>query len=164
MTPDSAPRTIKLGYENFRPPCVPPEMYVDRESWLILPEGVRPAGKDQVAASFLLGVSLFVLTAGIGYLVWGMVLWGRGQTPAQRMMNLRCWLPETGRVADRKHMTIRELTGLLNGEMLIGPILWLMSKRLNSLGDFFAGTAVVYDPDNILADWIPSTPPALPGR
>ena len=142
--------TIKAGYEQFVPPRVPPGMYFDRDSWLVLPDGVRPAGKGRVAASYLLGVGLFILTAGIGYLVWGMVVWGRGHTPAQRLLDLRCWMPETGQVADRKHMALREGFGLLDGELLIGPIIWLTSRSLNSLGDFFAGTAVVHDPDHVL--------------
>jgi len=142
--------TIKTGYEQFVPPRVPPGMYFDRDSGLILPQGVRPAGQSRVAASWFLGVGLFIATAGIGYLVWGIVQWGRGQTPAQRMLDLRCWQPGTGRVADRRHTALRQITGLLNGELAIGPIIWLTSNSLNSVGDFFAGTVVLHDPNRIL--------------
>jgi uncharacterized RDD family membrane protein YckC len=165
MAQDPGARTaqIKVGYENFRPPPVPPGMYFDRESWLILPEGVRPAGKGRVAASYLLGVGLFIVTLGVGYLAWGMVRWGRGQTPAQRILDLRCWRPEAGRPAGRKHMAIRQVTGLLlNGELLMGPIIWVASTSLNSVGDFFAGTAVVHDPGHVLADWTSPIPPISP--
>lgn len=141
---------IKAGYEQFVPPRVPPGMYVDRDSWLILPQGVRPAGKGRVAASYLLGVALFIVTAGIGYLVWGMVVRGRGHTPAQRLLDLRCWRPETSQVADRKQMALRQGTGLLNGELAIGLMIWLGSRSLNSVGDFFAGTVVLHDPDLVL--------------
>lgn len=150
MAQNSARRTIKVGYEQFVPPRVPPGRYFDRQSWLILPEGVRPASRGRVAASYLLGVGLFILTAGVGYLAWGIVLWGHGQTPAQRLLDLRCWRPETGRVASREHMALRQVTGLLNGELLIGPIIWLTSKSLNSLGDLLAGTVVLHDPDHLL--------------
>jgi uncharacterized RDD family membrane protein YckC len=152
MAQDSAPRTIKVGYEGFSPPPVPPGMYFDRESWMMLPQGVRPAGKGRVAASYALAVGLFIVTLGVGYLVWGMVLWGRGQTPSQRMLDLRCWLPEARRVAGRRNMAIRQAGGLLNGELLMGPIIWLGSTSLNSVGDLFAGTAVVYDPAHVLPD------------
>jgi uncharacterized RDD family membrane protein YckC len=150
MAQDSARRTIRVGYEQFVPPPVPPGMYFDRDVWLVLPEGVRRAGKGRVAASWFLGVGLFIATAGIGYLVSGMVVWGRGHTPAQRMLGLRCWQPGTGRVADRRHMALRQITGLLNGELAIGPIIWLTSKSMNSLGDFFAGTVVLHDPNRVL--------------
>ena len=37
--------------------------------------------------------------------------------------------------------------GMWFGELLIGPLLWLGSKELNSVGDVFAGTVVLYDPN-----------------
>ena len=43
---------IKVGYEQFVPPRVPPGMWFDRDTWLILPLGVRPAAKGRVAASW----------------------------------------------------------------------------------------------------------------
>jgi hypothetical protein len=54
-------------------------------------------------------------------------------------------------VAGRKHMALRQVTGLsLNGELLIGPLIWLGSKELNSVGDVSAGTVVLYDPNHLL--------------
>jgi uncharacterized RDD family membrane protein YckC len=143
--------TIKVGYEQFMPPPVPPGMWFDRDTWLILPQGVRPASKGRVAASYILAIGLFIATLGVGYLIWGTVAWGRGQTPAQRLLGLRCWRRDSRRVAGRKHMTLRQVTGLfLNGELLMGPLIWLGSKELNSVGDVFAGTLVLYDPNQLL--------------
>ena len=150
MTADPEPRTtaIKVGYEQFMPPPVPPGMWFDRDTWLILPQGVRPASKGRVAASYALAIGLFIATLGVGYLIWATVAWGQGQTPAQRLLGLCCWRRDTGRVAGRKHLALRQVTGLfLNGELLIGPLLWLGSKELNSVGDVFAGTVVLYDPN-----------------
>jgi uncharacterized RDD family membrane protein YckC len=143
--------TIKVGYEQFVPPTVPPGMWFDRDTWLILPQGVRPASKGRVAASYALAIGLFIATLGVGYLGWAVVAWGRGQTPAQRLLGLRCWRRDTRRVAGRKHMALRQVTGLLlNGELLMGPLIWLGSKELNSVGDFFAGTVVLHDPNQLL--------------
>jgi uncharacterized RDD family membrane protein YckC len=143
--------TIKVGYEQFLPPPVPPGMWFDRETSLILPQGVRPASKGRVAAAYALGIGLFIATLGVGYLIWAAVAWGQGQTPAQRLLGLRCWRRDTRRVAGRKHMALRQVTGLfLNGELLMGPLIWLGSKELNSVGDFFAGTVVLYDPNQLL--------------
>ena len=142
--------TIKVGYEQFAPPRVPPGMWFDPDTHLILPEGVRPASRGRVAASWFLSIGLFAVTLGVGYLIWGVVTWGGGQTPGQRLLGLRCWQPESGRLADRKRMARREAAGLFDGELLIGPILWLTSASLNSLGDLFAGTVVLYDPNQIL--------------
>jgi len=143
--------TIKVGYEQFLPPPVPPGMWFDRDTSLILPQGVRPASKGRVAAAYALGIGLFIATLGVGYLIWAAVAWGQGQTPAQRLLGLRCWRRDTRRVAGRKHMALRQVTGLfLNGELLMGPLIWLGSKELNSVGDFFAGTVVLHDPNQLL--------------
>jgi hypothetical protein len=150
MTEPRTP-TIKVGYEQFVPPPVPPGMWFDRDTWLILPDGVRPASKGRVAACYVVAIGLFLATLGVGYLIWAAVAWGQGQTPAQRLLGLRCWRRDSGRVADRGHMALRQVTGLLlNGELLMGPLLWLGSKELNSVGDFFAGTVVLYDPNRLL--------------
>jgi uncharacterized RDD family membrane protein YckC len=79
--------TIKVGYEPFVPPPVPPGMHFDRDLWLA----------------------------------------GRGP------------------------MAPRQITGLfLNGELASGPLIWLFSRDLNSVGDFFAGTVVLHDPNQLL--------------
>ena len=93
--------TIKVGYEQFVPPRVPPGMWFDPDTWLILPQGVRSAAKVRVAASFFLAIGLFI---GL----------------------------------------------LLNGELLMGPLIWLGSRDLNSVGGLFATTRVLHDPDQIL--------------
>ncbi|HJY01813.1 MAG TPA: hypothetical protein VJ351_13465 [Streptosporangiaceae bacterium] len=143
--------TIKVGYEQFVPPRVPPGMWFDPDTWLILPQGVRTAGKGRVAASFFLAIGLFIATLGLGYLIWQVVVWDQGQTPAQRLLGLRCWRRDTREVAGRKYMALRQGTGLLlNGELLMGPLIWLGSKELNSVGDVFAGTVVLYDPNRLL--------------
>jgi uncharacterized RDD family membrane protein YckC len=142
--------TIKVGYEQFVPPPVPPGMWFDPVTWLILPQGVRPAAKGRVAASWFLGVGLFAATLGVGYLVWALVTWTNGQTPAQRLLGLRCWRREPSGVAGRKHMALRQTTGLLNYELATGLFIWLFSRSLNSVGDFFAATVVLHDPNHLL--------------
>ena len=70
--------------------------------------------------------------------------WGQGQTPAQRILGLRCWRPEAGHVADRGLMALRQFAGLaLNGQLLIGVFILLSGMSEVSVGDVFAGTVVV---------------------
>ena len=88
---------VRPGYQQFASPQAPPGMYFDPASELVLPQGVRLASRARVAAAFILGLLLFCVTLGIGYIVWGVFTWGQGQTPAQRMLNLRCWLTHDGR-------------------------------------------------------------------
>ena len=158
MTPYPAQdaEAIRRGYEQFAPPSVPAGMYFNRDSGLVLPQGVRPRSIGRVVAAYVLAVLLFIVTLGIGYLAWEIVTWGGGQTPAQKLLGLRCWRPETGRVASRAHMAIRQVTGLfLNGELLMGPFILLASKDKASVGDFFVGTVVLHDPQGALLTQAP---------
>jgi len=154
MTGQQAPRTAaaRPGYEQFAPPPVPPGMYLDPDSGVVLPEGVRLASVGRLIAAFCLAVALFAVTLGVGYVIWGIAVWGQGQTPAQRLLRMRCWLPEAGRVAGREDMAVRQVLGLaFAGQLLIGVWLMLFSRAHKSLGDYLAGTVVVHDQDRSLA-------------
>jgi uncharacterized RDD family membrane protein YckC len=142
---------VRRGYEQFAPPQAPPGMYSDPVSGLFLPQGVRLASRERVAAAWFLGLLLFSVTLGISYVTWSLFAWGQGRSPAQRMLSLRCWLPEPRRVAGRKQMALRQITGFcLNGQLLSGFFIWLASRDLRSVGDFFAGTVILHDPDGVL--------------
>ena len=142
---------IRRGYEQFVPPPPPPGMYFDPASEFFLPQGVRLASRAQVARAWFLGLLLFSVTLGIGYITWSLFAWGQGRTPAQRILSLRCWLPEPRRVAGRKQTAQRQITGFfLNGQLLSGFFIWLTSKNLRSVGDFFASTVILHDPDEVL--------------
>lgn len=142
---------IRRGYEQFAPPVVPPRMYLDRRSGIVLPQGVRLASGGRVTASFFLGLGLFVATLGIGYLIWDALVWGDGHTPAQRMLGMRCWHPETGHLADREEMALRQVSGiLLNGQLLCGVWLLLFTRKRKTVGDFLTDTVVLHDPAGAL--------------
>lgn len=158
MTPypaqDAEP--IRRGYQQYAPPSVPPGMYFDPESRLILPQGVRLRSIGRVTAAYLTAVLLFIVTLGIGYIIWSVVAWGRGQTPAQRLYGLRCWKPETHRPASRRQMALRQVSGLLfNGELLMGVFILVNSTGMASVGDFLLGTVVLHDPDDALLEQAP---------
>ena len=144
-------RRIGRGYEQLVPTRAPPGMYFDPASELILPQGVRLASRAQVARAWFLGLLLFIVTAGIGYVTWSLFVWGQGRTPAQGVLHLRCWLSEPRRVAQWNETAQRQITGFfLNGQLLSGFFIWLTSKQLRSVGDFFASTVVLHDPDGVL--------------
>ena len=158
MTPYPAQdaEAIRRGYEQYAPPPVPPGMHFDHDSGLVLPQGVRPRSIGRVVAAYALAVLLFVVTLGIGYIIWSLVAWGHGQTPAQRPLGLRCWRPGTGRPASRGQMALRQITGLLlNGELLMGPFILLASKDRTSVGDYLIGTVVLHDPHDVLLTQAP---------
>ncbi len=144
------------GYGQYAPPSVPPGMYFDPESRLTLPQGVRPRSIGRVIAAYLTAVLLFIVTLGIGYLIWSLVTWGYGQTPAQRLFGLRCWKPETRRPASRGQMALRQGSNLLfNGELLMGILILIFSTGMASVGDFILGTVVLHDPDDVLLKQAP---------
>ncbi|MGD0067956.1 MAG: hypothetical protein ABSB76_31550 [Streptosporangiaceae bacterium] len=142
---------VRRGYEQFAPSPAPPGMYFDPASGLFLPQGVRLASPGRVAAAWFLGLLLFSVTLGIGYVAWSLFAWGQGRSPAQQILSLRCWLPEPHRLAGRKQVALRQITGFcLNGQLLSGIFIWLNGRYLRSAGDFFAGTVILYDPDGVL--------------
>jgi len=94
---------------------------------------------------------LFILTLGIGYIAWSPFIWGQGRTPAQRILNLPCWLPEDCRVAGRDEMAIRQVLGFfLCGGLIWGFFVCLFSNNLRSAGDLLAGSVVLHDPGGVL--------------
>jgi uncharacterized RDD family membrane protein YckC len=132
-------------------------MYLDQASGLILPEGVQLASVGRRIGAWFLAIPLAVVTLGIGYLVWGLVVWSRGQTPALQVLGMRCWRPETGRPASWGWMALREIVGrIAEGilsiiTLLISFILMLTSKERRCLHDLIAGTVVLHDPNKVLA-------------
>jgi uncharacterized RDD family membrane protein YckC len=106
----------------------------------------RRPGVDRVLACVGLGALLFVGTAGVGYLIWSVVTWGRGQTPAQRMLGLRCFDLRTWQVAGRGQMAGRQVLGwCLNGQLLIGLLFVFSGTGQTSIGDALMGTTVLQD-------------------
>src|ERR1700727_3135903 len=98
----------------------PPGTYVAPASALILPQGLRIASRSRVAAPLILALLLFSVTLGIGYIAWSLFEWGQGRTPAQRILGLRCWLPEACQVAERHDMAVRQVLGFF----FSGGLIW----------------------------------------
>jgi uncharacterized RDD family membrane protein YckC len=132
-------------------------MYFDPQSGVVLPDGVVMAGVGRRIGAFFLAIPLMIVTLFIGYLIWGLIVWGRGQTPALQVLGMRCWRPETGKVASFGWMALREIVGRFVEGILsiitaaISLVLMLASKDHKSLHDLIAGTVVVHDPNKVLA-------------
>ena len=135
---------------------VPPGMYLDPVSQLVLPDGTQLAGVGRRIGAYFLSIVLAIVTLGIGYIIWGLVIWGRGQTPTYQVLKMRCWRPETGQVAGWWWMALREIIGrIVDGILsiitsLVSFILFLSTKEHRSLHDMVAGTVVLYDPNEVL--------------
>ena len=124
----------------------------------------RPARKGTQLASvgrrigaWFLAIPLVIVTLGIGYIIWGLIVWGNGQTPALQVLGMRCWRPETNRVAGFWYMALREIVGrFLEGILsaiteIISFVLMVVGRERKTIHDYIAGTVVLHDPDKVLA-------------
>ncbi len=136
------------------PPPVPAPGYGHGD--LILPDGVELASIGRRIAAWFLAIPLAILTLGIGYIIWGLIVWGRGQTPALQVLGMRCWRPETQRTASWGWMALREVVGrIVEGlltiiTLLLSFILMCTGKERKTIHDHIAGTVVLYDPNHVL--------------
>ena len=99
------------GYGQYPAVAVPPGMYVDQMSGLLLPNGTELASVGRRIGAGFLTIPLAIVTLGIGYIIWGLIVWGNGQTPALQVLGMRSWRPETNRVAGFWYMALREIPG-----------------------------------------------------
>ena len=138
--------------------AVPPGMYFDQASGLLLPQGVELASSSRRIGAWFLAIPLVIVTLVIGYIIWGLIVWGSGTTPALQVLGMRCWRPEDGRVPGFWWMALREIVGrFVEGllsiiTLLLSFILMLSRPDRRCLHDLIAGTVVLRDPDKILAN------------
>jgi uncharacterized RDD family membrane protein YckC len=124
--------------------------------------GAMPGGGLQLSspwkrlgAQFLEGL-LIIVTLVIGWLVWWIIAWGKGQTPAKQLLRMRCVRVDENRPASFGEMALRELVGkaLLSNvtfgiSTLVGGIMILADDtNRQAVWDKIAGTTVVEDPNN----------------
>jgi uncharacterized RDD family membrane protein YckC len=138
-------------------PVVPPGMYYDQASGLVLPNGVQLASVGRRIGAWFLAIPLAIVTLGIGYIIWGLIVWGRGQSPALQVLGMRCWRPDDHRVASWGWMALRDFVGRIVEEILfpitaiVSFVLFASGKEHKSLHDLIASTVVLYDPNKVLA-------------
>lgn len=106
--------------------------------------------------AYALDAVLAVLTLGIGWLIWSMIVWGEGQTPAKKILKIRVRHFETGAVATWGHMAVREFlvpltvsiaSGLTSGiaavAWIVIEIVFYFTKNNRTLRDLWVKTAVI---------------------
>jgi uncharacterized RDD family membrane protein YckC len=111
---------------------------------------------------------LALVTLVIGYLIWSIFFtWKEGQTPAMKLMHLRCIRKVERTVATRGTMAMRQILGgivqsALN-YIIVGVILYFMifwDKDRQLVWDKIAGTVVIKEP--VAAGTAPAAPGQLP--
>jgi hypothetical protein len=84
--------------------------------------GISAAGEPLATpavrlGSYLLEMILAVVTLGIGWMIWSLVVWGKGTTPGHQILRLYIIDAKTGTTATWGHVALREfvIKGLLGG-------------------------------------------------
>ncbi|MCW2522102.1 MAG: hypothetical protein JWO63_437 [Frankiales bacterium] len=154
--PPSAPPSSPYGYNPGPTSAVPPGMYYDPASQLTLPAGVELASSGRRIGAYFLAIPLAIVTLGIGYIVWGLIIWGRGQTPALQVLGMRVWRPDARQNASWGWMALRELAAwIIEGIcLIIGIVSFFMmitGNQRRTIHDQIAGSVVLRDPNHILA-------------
>ena len=151
------PVPAAYDYGQYPANAVPQGMYFDQLSGLALPDGTQLASVGRRIGAYFLAIPLAIVTLGIGYLIWGLIVWGNGQTPALQVLGMRVWRPETGQVAGWWWMALREIVGrIVDGilsliTLITSFVLFVAGKEHKSLHDHIAGTVVLHDPNKVLA-------------
>jgi len=105
-----------------------------------LPDGVVLTRMGKRFLALVLDIVLFILTLVIGYVIWSLIIWDRGQSPGKHLTGIRVARVEDGGTADWGLMFKREflLKFLLVSVLLSGPtggIAWW----IDNLWAFFDG-------------------------
>ena len=145
-TPPPSPDPSPENNEG-EPDTAPPEL------------SVMLASRGRRLGAFLLEPLLAAVTLVIGWLIWSLIVYSQGQTPAKQLLQLRVIRIEGHRAAEWGWMALRELVlktavvVLLGGVFLLG-IIWVIvngivmlnNDRNQTLWDKMLKTVVISDP------------------
>ncbi len=133
------------------------------DEWL-LPAGVTAASPWMRLGALVLESVLVLVTLGIGWVIWALVVVGRGQTPAKALLNLRVVDTASLRpVSFVRMFWVREIVAGIVASFAIpltlGVLLFMpfWDRRNQNLWDKISSTYVVLDPSDA---W--GTKPDLP--
>ena len=122
-----------------------------------LPQGVVLAPVGRRVGAYFLSIVLAIVTLGIGYLIWGAIVWGKGTSPALQVLGMRAVKEQTGQPATWGTMALRNIVGgFLQGilsiiTLLVSFILFLTDDpRHRTIPDRIGGTIIVHDPNKVL--------------
>jgi uncharacterized RDD family membrane protein YckC len=115
-----------------------------------LGSGVVPCGNGVRLWATVLDGLLFIVTCGIGWLIWDIVLWQQSTSPAKKMLNLKIVDINTGAPASMQQMLLREVLGKIilstvtsGVSTLIGAVLILVVPGRQGVWDYISKTTVV---------------------
>jgi uncharacterized RDD family membrane protein YckC len=121
-----------------------------------LPPGTELATAGKRIGTYLVDLVLAIVTLGIGYLIWSLIVWSKGVTPGKQVMGLRVYHLQNQRAASWGQMFLRQfIGGIVNGIFGIGYVISFIflftDPRRRTVPDHIAGTIVLNDPNKVLA-------------
>ncbi len=132
---------------------VPAGMYYDARAMLTLPNGTELASHGRRVGAYFLASLLWIVTLVIGYAIWGLITWGKGRTPVQQLLHMRCWNTREMTIASWPTMFLRGLVMAAEGSVLGGVVsfvMFLVNKDRRTLYDLLSGVVVLHDPNDVL--------------
>ena len=94
-------------------------------------------------------------TLGIGWVIWGLVAWNKGSSPAFQVLGLRAYHIDSGRPAGFWRMALRDIvgyavSGFFGITWLVSFVMFCASGKRQTIADLCATTVVVHDPNHAL--------------
>jgi uncharacterized RDD family membrane protein YckC len=74
-----------------------------------------------------LDLALYLVTFGIGWFIWSMIVWTQGQTPGKQLLKMRVTDKSTGKPIKWGHMAIREFLLPMSFSLAVLPIVLVLS-------------------------------------
>ena len=102
--------------------------------------GIELAGQGRRLGGYVLDIVLFVVTLGIGWIIWYLVVGQRGQSPAKQILGIRV-VREDGNAAGLGWMLIRDL--VVRGIGLGAITAVLVAIAGNDIGNAIGGLVFV---------------------
>ena len=134
----------------FSSPPPPPPSDNSGSSFGLPGGGVVPCSHGVRLGALALDSLLFLVTCGIGWLIWNIVLWQQATSPAKKMLGLRIVDLTTGAPATMQQMLLRELVGkIVLGSVtsgvtfLVSAVLVLVTPTRQGVWDYLSKTTVV---------------------
>ncbi len=116
----------------------------------------RYASFQHRLGAIALDAALIVLTLGIGWIIWAMIVWGEGQTPAKKILKLRTINFTNSQSASWGHMAVREalipitvsIASSITGGVayiawVVVEIVFYFTKGQRTLRDYWVKTVIV---------------------
>lgn len=123
---------------------------------IVLPAGVELASHGRRIGAYFLAIPLAIVTLGIGYVIWGLIAWSKGTSPALQVLGMKVYRQEERAVASFWQMVLRDVVGVIVQSilsiitLLVSFILFLTRPDRRTLPDLIASTVVIYDPNKVL--------------